>query len=231
MPSLNTLVKNTLLSAGVPPHRLPRRKPNIIDMYTIDAELCHEYDHLAKHTLVDRNRIAFLKQFAIAVRALAGDVAEVGVYKGGTAWLIAKNLEGTNKTLHIFDTFEGMPETHPEKDLHKKGDFADAPLDFVKRFLADRKNIMIYPGYFPDTAPPIENKEFCLVHIDVDIYQSVLDCCAFFYSRMVKCGLMVFDDYGFLSTPGAKEAVDKFFADRPETPIYLLTGQALVIKS
>ncbi len=41
---------------------------------------------------------------------------------------------------------------------------------------------------------------------------------------------MVFDDYGFLSCPGAKEAVDAFFTDKPEQPLYLSTAQAVVFK-
>jgi O-methyltransferase len=41
---------------------------------------------------------------------------------------------------------------------------------------------------------------------------------------------MVFDDYGSLSCPGAKTAIDEFFADKPEYPCYLLTGESLVIK-
>ena len=39
---------------------------------------------------------------------------------------------------------------------------------------------------------------------------------------------MVFDEYGFLSCPGAKKAVDQFFQDKTETPIYLETGQTIV---
>ena len=35
---------------------------------------------------------------------LEGDIAEVGVYKGGSAKLIC---EITNKPVHLFDTFEG----------------------------------------------------------------------------------------------------------------------------
>lgn len=41
---------------------------------------------------------------------------------------------------------------------------------------------------------------------------------------------MVFDDYGFLGYPGAKQAVDEFFTERIESPIYLPTGQCVVIK-
>ena len=41
---------------------------------------------------------------------------------------------------------------------------------------------------------------------------------------------MLLDNYGSLSCPGAKTAVDEFFADKPEHVIYLPTAQAFVIK-
>jgi O-methyltransferase len=41
---------------------------------------------------------------------------------------------------------------------------------------------------------------------------------------------MLFDDYGFWSCPGARQAVDEFFADKPEAPFALPTGQALVAR-
>ena len=90
--------------------------------------------------------------------------------------------------------------------------------------------MFFYQGTFPKTAGPIENLTFCFVHIDVDIYKSVMDCCTFFYPRMEKCGIMIFDDYGFLSCPGAKMAVDEFFYDKPEKPCYLPTGQCIIIR-
>jgi O-methyltransferase len=47
---------------------------------------------------------------------------------------------------------------------------------------------------------------------------------------MVTGGIMIFDDYGFLSCPGAKLAVDEYFADKPVYPCRLPTGQCFVIK-
>ena len=64
----------------------------------------------------------------------------------------------------------------------------------------------------------------------VDIRQSVLDCCEFVYPRMVPGGVLVFDDYGFLTCPGARAAVDEFFSDKPEHALVLHTGQAIVFK-
>ena len=182
-------------------------------------------------TLVDKVRCFMLYQLAHNALRLNGDAAEIGVYKGGTARLLAKTLAQTAaKTLHLFDTFAGMPETDAARDLHGKGDFNDTSLADVQAFLHDCPNVDFHPGFFPATAGPIETAQFCFVHVDVDIYRSVLDCCRFFYPRLVTGGVMVFDDYGFFSCPGAKQAVDEFFADQPEHVIYLPTGQCMIIK-
>ena len=124
-----------------------------------------------------------------------------------------------------------MPETDPGKDnFYRKGAFGDTSLAEVQEFLSDCKNISIYTGFFPDTAGPVSGKTFSFVHVDVDIYRSVLDSCQFFYPRLVSQGMMVFDDPGFADCSGAKLAVEEFFSDKEEFPIYLATGQVLVIK-
>lgn len=52
-----------------------------------------------------------LYQFACQTRSVPGAIAELGVYKGGTAKLLSHVLADTGKTLHLFDTFSGMPKT------------------------------------------------------------------------------------------------------------------------
>jgi len=70
----------------------------------------------------------------------------------------------------------------------------------------------------------------CFAHIDLDLYQGVLDTLAFVYPRMPTGGVIVCDDYGFASCPGARRAIEEFFADKPEKPLALLTGQAVIHK-
>jgi len=171
-----------------------------------------------------------LYKLALNAKNIDGDIAEIGVYKGGTARILTEVIEGTGKNIYLFDTFEGMPETDADKDLHKKGDFADVTIDGVNKQLEGLDGYTLVPGYFPDTADIIENKTFCMVHIDVDIYQSVIDCCEYFYNKVNTGGVIVFDDYGSKTCPGAKLAVDEFFATKKEVPVYTPTGQAFVIK-
>lgn len=182
-------------------------------------------------TLVDHARCYILHQFAKQAVELPGDLAEVGVYKGGTAKLLSLTVSPrARKTLHLFDTFSGMPPTEAGVDHHHEGDLGDTSLEAVQRQLRDCDNVQFYKGFFPLTAGPIENCRFCMVHIDADIYKSVKDSCEFFYPRLEEGGVMIFDDYGFASCPGTRKAVDEFFRDKAEVPVYLPSGQCVVIR-
>lgn len=204
-------------------------QPNPIRLWDGDKYFNNLMREVADYTVVDRVRCFMIYQLIKHANNLPGDVAEVGVYKGGTAKLLA-NLIEQSKNLYLFDTFAGIPSSDLCLDYHKTGDFERTSLERVKRYLGDCKGIHFYQGIFPDTATPIKDKVFCLVHIDVDIYKSVLDCCDFFYPRMVKGGIMIFDDYGFLTCSGAKKAVDEFFLGKAEKICYLPTGQGIVIR-
>ena len=180
-------------------------------------------------TLLDPARCFMLYQLAKHTSALAGDVAEIGVYKGGTAKLLVEILN-TKKVIHLFDTFEGMPSINTKEDIHKKGDFYDTSVESVKQFIGDCSNVFFHKGFFPETAQEVAIKQFCFVHIDVDIFQSVKDCLEFFYNRTVPGGIIILDDYAFPSCPGAKKAADEFYKDKKESLCLLPTNQAFMIK-
>jgi O-methyltransferase len=186
------------------------------------------------YTLVSPDRLWVLYSLARQVLALEGEFVECGVYKGGTALLFAKIIgEQTRpdkKSLHLFDTFQGMPEVNAQKDLHRKGDFSDTSLATVRARLAAFPWAVFHPGILPATFGEIATSRICLAHVDVDIHDAVWSCCEHIYPKMAPGGVMVFDDYGFESCPGAREAVDKWFADKPEVPLVLPTGQAVVTK-
>lgn len=180
-------------------------------------------------TVVGRSSCYMLYQLAKHTHALPGDAAEVGVWRGGTTRLLSKAFSGSGKVVHAFDTFAGMPKPDPSIDFHKEGE-ARASIEEVEAYLSDCDNVRLHKGLFPDTAEPLTTQTFCFVHADCDIYTSVKACCEFFYPRLERGGVMVFDDYGYYSCLGAKKAVDEYFNDRPEYPVYFYNGQAMVIK-
>jgi O-methyltransferase len=186
------------------------------------------------YTLVSADRLWVLYSLARQALAVQGEFIECGVYKGGTALLLAKIIGGQNnlpkKTLHLFDTFQGMPEVNTEKDFHRKGDFSDTSLETVRSRLAIFPWTVLHPGTVPSTFQHISGTKICFAHVDVDIYESVFSCCERLYPQMTAGGIMIFDDYGFPTCPGAREAVDKWFSDKPEVPLVLPTGQAVIFK-
>ena len=128
--------------------------------------------------------------------------------------------------------FYGMPAIANEDPSGvREGCFGDTSLSAVKHYLQGFPNIAFHPGVIPETFEEVEDGKFAFVHIDVDLYQTAKDCCSFFYERMTSGGVMIFDDYGDVAFRySAKQAVDEFFDDKPETPISLCTGQCIVIK-
>jgi len=182
------------------------------------------------HSLVPLHARYVLYSLALdAVRRCTGDVAECGVYRGGSAKLLAGIA--SDRTVYLFDTFHGMPATDPSRDLHLAGDFADTSLDAVREYLSGHKNVELVPGLVPESLEVIEHKTFAFVHIDLDIYSAIKAACEFFYSRMQPGGVLLFDDYGYSSCPGARLAIEEFFADKPETPLVMETGQCSIVRS
>jgi len=155
-----------------------------------------------------------------------GEIAEVGVFNGGSAKLICEVKE--ERYLHLFDTFAGLPDTQEiDRSRFQTGEYS-ADLQKVREYLAAYSNIAFYPVIFPGTAGPVADKRFCFVNLDVDIYQSTKDCLGFFYPRMNQGGILMSDDYNF--APGVKKAFDEFFASRPEPIVELLGSQCLIVK-
>jgi O-methyltransferase len=132
--------------------------------------------------------------------------------------------------LRLFDTWEGMPTTNDDIDLHKKHDFDDVSWDQIREEFARFPNVSLHRGFIPATFAGLEGARIAFLHCDLDIYQSIVDNLVFCYPRMVTGSVILFDDYGQPTCPGARLAVDQFFADKPEKPIVLQTGQAFVIK-
>lgn len=193
------------------------------------------YGRIRDHSMVTEDRCYIIHKFCYHCLHLDGDFAECGVYKGGTAFLIADTLLNNStrdKQVHLFDTFTGMPAIVKEDPSGlKEGQFGDVSLSAVKDYLQMFPSVVFHPGFIPETFEAVKDRRFAFVHIDVDLYQTTKDCCEFFYDRMATGGVMIFDDYGFMPFRcSEKQAVDEFFDDKPETPISLRTGQCIVIK-
>jgi hypothetical protein len=127
------------------------------------------------------------------------------------------------RTVWLFDSFQGMPEVTAEDSTGVGGDAADAhvgkevgDVKRVKRVLtrvgANMKRVRIVSGWFQDTFPMVAIQQIAILNIDVDWYESVKLCLETFYDTVVPGGFISFDDYGHW--PGCRKAVDEFFQGR-----------------
>jgi O-methyltransferase len=210
----------------------PKGKTNPMQLWDDDDVFVSLYEDCKEYSVCSRPRHFMLYQFVKQTKNLPGVLAEAGVFNGGSAKLILDVLDDSTKEVHLFDTFEGFPDhmVDSSKDWNKAGQ-STANYSEVKKLFNPYPNSFLHKGIFPDTADAVKDKTFSFVHVDMDLYESVKSCCEFFYSRMVEGGVLIFDDYGFWAQFGSKIAVDEFFEDKPESPIYLShSGQCFIIK-
>ena len=160
---------------------------------------------------------------------LPGDLAEIGVYRGETATLIATIARRLGKAAWLLDTFEGFdPRDLQGIDYGQNEQFDDTSLDSVRALVGD-DNVHFIKGYFPDTAVQMPSDlSYCLVHVDCDLYNPVRAALDYFYPRLVPGGFLLVHDYSSLHWDGAEQAVDEFFADKPESPIPLTDGAGTI---
>lgn len=178
--------------------------------------------------------VMFLENAAVLEReGIAGSLAELGVYKGTTARLLHELLP--KRRLWLFDTFEGFDE----RDLAQERKaatfrFDDTSLEAVLRHVGDTGDVRACKGRFPETAGAVPDDEFfALVHLDADLHQPTADALAFFYPRLAPGGFLIMHDYGSGAWTGVAQAVDAFFATRPESIVRIpdKSGTAIVRRS
>ena len=110
--------------------------------------------HWAQGALVvkiQRARASGLQQ----ALANEGDVLECGVFRGGTALLQALTMHARasrhHRMLHLFESFEGMPETVQGVDRLKRGDLSGTSVTRVEGLLKAFPFAEVHPGFIPAT--------------------------------------------------------------------------------
>lgn len=150
-----------------------------------------------------------------------GDFIEMGVYRGGTALLLAQALreQGSLAQLHLLDAWQGMPPPHAKdgRPLVGEGYFADASEEQVRQTLSQHgllARCTTYPGWFEQTLPAVRGP-FALAHVDCDYYAPVKFCLQHLLPRMTARGAIIIDDHGEAeprSFPGVARAVSEVLA-------------------
>lgn len=162
---------------------------------------------------------------------ILGSMAELGVYQGRFASKMNALLP--DRTLYLFDTFEGFEASQQEHDnvhhaLKHTRDFSDTSVELVLARMSRPDRCVIKKGFFPATAVDVADK-FCLVSLDADLYEPLLAGLEWFWPRLVKGGYILVHDYNNSNFPGARAAVRRFAADSgiPFVPVTDPYGTAI----
>jgi O-methyltransferase len=143
-----------------------------------------------------------------------GDLVEFGTATGFTASALARTLKElerrSDRSLWLFDSFEGLPEAAAEADRLSphvasgvwgkgtcRGLTAQGLMKQVAQFI-DQSRVRVNEGWFANTVASIPNtSRFALVHVDGDLYQSAIDCLSPLFERKLlsKGAVIVFDDW------------------------------------
>lgn len=204
-----------------------------------DESFLQIYNQIRNNTLVDIYRCYELWQLIKKSHSLdpAAAILEVGVWRGGTAGVMAQQLNNVNSTatLYLADTFSGVAKAGAHDSFYTGGEHSDTSQQLVEDVLKNKSGYAHYKilkGIFPeDTASQISADErFGLCHIDVDVYDSAKDILEWVWGKLIVGGVVVFDDYGFHSCTGVTKLVEEY-RDRPDRQIiHNLNGHAVMIK-
>jgi O-methyltransferase len=199
-----------------------------------DREFLNDYARVSPDNPYSQDRKYVLRELARFVGDVPGSMAECGSFRGASAYFLAK--ENPLVPLHLFDSFEGLGQTNREDSSQKNdvmqwraGDLK-ATEDDLRRTLAGFTNYRIHKGWIPEPFSSVADEErFRLVHIDVDLYEPTLESLKFFYPRLNPGGVIILDDYGFTTCPGAHRATVDFMTGKRECILHLPTGQGVII--
>lgn len=179
-----------------------------------------------------------------------GDFVECGVWMGGSAGLMAVTLQRFDKdgerNLHLFDSFEGLPEpsqedgekaslywTESEHSEHREIQRCVAGTHAVRLLLGERlrfpeNRVIFHKGWFQQTLPSLgsEPGAIAVLRLDGDWYDSTKICFDHLYDRVATGGAVILDDY--YCWEGCQKATDEFRSARGiKDPLIRIDNEAV----
>ena len=144
----------------------------------------------------------------------------------------------TERELHLFDTFEGMPPPSDADVRFKDGLTAEeimrtsnndaaiwaiAGLDDVKQGMAETgypaTKIFYHVGRVEETIPEEAPEQIALLRLDTDWYESTRHELDHLYDRLSPGGILIIDDYRYWE--GSYRATHEWL-DETSEPVFLV---------
>lgn len=230
---MKTLVKKVLNRFGLEVTKYNSSNDSLFEMF---PDLTDEERRIVAavkpFTMTSVERVVCLMNAVsyVAKNKIAGDIAECGVWRGGSMMTVALTLlahDDVSRELYLYDTFEGMSEP-TEADVNLDGLSAQshiaqttekwcyASIEDVRENIVStgypKDKIHLVKGKVEDTIPKTIPATLSLLRLDTDWYESTKHELIHLYPRLSREGILIIDDYGHWQ--GARRAVDEFFAEQ-----------------
>lgn len=188
----------------------------------------------------------FLAQYYLHSLDIEGERAECGVF-AGTSALVACHAARTRipsysgAGLHLIDSFEGLADpteedrfegfTPRDAPSYVRGAYV-APMERVqKKTFAHFPDVAFHKGWIPAVFDGLPACNWSFVHLDVDHYAPTHAGLAYFYPRLAPGGVIICDDYGSPTFPGAMRAWHAYCEEHDVPFVVHDTGQAVILKT
>lgn len=214
-----------------------------------DLDFMRTYEKVRQKTMVGIERCYSLYYSLryIIRNNIEGDLVECGVWRGGSAMLIAYTLleaGQTGKKIWLYDTFQGMPEPGKMDGEHEKKEWERQKLSnggsgWCNASLEEVRDNLISTGYpeqliefvvgkVEETIPDKIPSKIALARLDTDWYESTRHELTHLYPKLEEGGVLIIDDYG--SWQGARKATNEYFASQNSVYLHRIdfTGRLLI---
>lgn len=161
----------------------------------------------------------------ILEEGIPGDFAELGVWRGNSAAVLAHYARRDGREVLLFDTYEGFDQ----RDIKGVDDnisveqFGNTSMEMVKESIGPQhEHCHFVKGFFPDTfTAEHAARTYAAVNLDCDLYEPMKAGLSSFYPRLSRGGILMLHDYSSRYWPGAKQAVDEFCRESGEFIVLL----------
>ena len=207
--------------------------------YLIDfeKEFLKLWEKVSEYTMisVERGYSIFKSLEYIVQNKIEGDLAECGVWKGGSCMLSALSLEyfgDTERKIYMYDTYKGMTEPSDDdciastgenvaerwsKSIDEKGNamWASSLFEVKSNMLMTgypEEKIVFVEGDVRKTLDKVKPYKLSFLRLDTDWYDSTKAELEYLFPVLSADGVLIIDDYGHFT--GSKKAVDEYFNDK-----------------
>jgi hypothetical protein len=170
---------------------------------------------------------------------LPGDFVECGVWKGFLSAAIMRYLDWNRqgRQFYLFDTFRGLDESqcsegersNQAKLAHFRRHYTENYAQVVAQFREFRR-VHVIRGSVPASLGTVTIRKVSYLSLDMHNVNPEVAAARHFWDKLVPGGIILLDDYGFVSYEEQKKGFDQFAREKGVEILALPTGQGLILK-